>query len=206
MSRRIISLFLLISFGLNIFTSCSNGDLNVQKPVKPELTLEERLEKDPDAKALMQIRDDIIQRGYSRGIKGYQIKAAYIANDVNELNKLFAYSEEEVKELSSRIKALTQSLLTRYPELKEEFDRRRGEVCLDCDIDEITAKWDRGLMIYEGKILYSPEREPVRCRWINLVIDLSFCLLMPHPVLWAMCTYRAVCGNCEGGALDVICP
>jgi hypothetical protein len=175
----------------------------MKEPSSPKL--EEKLKDDPDLNELLGIREKVIQRGMSRGVKGSDIIAAYISNNLKELNRLFGYTEEEIEALNRRINMLTQSLLRKYPELKNELDKRSGQPCIECSIDEIAAKWDRELLIYQGAISFAPEREPIRCKWASLAIDLVFCSLLPHPILVVLCGYKAVCGNCEGGILDTIC-
>ena len=205
MTRKIISVVLLISFSFYIFASCSGEQEGIQDPKINKSTIEGKLEQDQALKELLKVREEIIQRGLSRGVNGNQIKAAYINNDLDKLNNLFGYNRDEIEALNLKIQTLVQSLENRYPEIKTKVEKRKDEVCFECSINEIAAKWDKELMIYEGRMLYSPERGPIKCRWVNLVVDLTLCLFMPNPVLWALCTYKSICGNCEGGVLDDIC-
>jgi hypothetical protein len=176
--------------------------------------VEEELKGSPEVRELLAVRDEIAGRALARHLTDEEVRDA--ALDAEKGNELLGLSGAEAGELQGRIDASLAQLYAKYPEL-EGLVAQAQPADGACDADGLAAAWARysALAASAGRggpdpatwAERAPAREPLRCRWVQLVAGFGMCAVKSGGSLlfYALCAYGVFCGSCSGGAADIIC-
>lgn len=147
------------------------------------------LRESNEVQELTAIWKDLRNRALSSGMPWQELMSAYQRQDEQLLrNSLGLTSQEEVF-LNNRLRELTRSLLSKFPELQAFV--KKAKPCINCGSAEVIGKVD---------ILTAPEG----CHWIQYTAALVVCSA-GGPVLYWPCAYLAYCSLCWGDIHDAIC-
>ncbi len=147
MFKRTISTIIIISVLSLIWYSCSENSIN-QPAAKPEGptgvetdNLNKKLINDPQVKELVDICDELIQTVIDRKITREELESAALDKQIAAAE--LGMSGIESERLIDHIKELSNSLLMKYPELKEMVQKQMKERCESCQISQVISNWDK---------------------------------------------------------------
>ena len=201
MFKRSISMIVIVSVLSLIWYSCSEDGIN-QPGSKSESSisdetenLNEALSNDPQVKELETIGHELIQITIDLKITQEELKSA--VRDKQLAADKLGMSKVESERLLDHIRELANSLLMKYPELKEMVEKQRDEQCEDCQIDQFINNWNK----ISAQQDQDNGRELLRMSYFTYVVALAGCAVgsVGNVLLYAICAYVVFCsytGKC----------
>jgi len=202
MFKRTISTIVIISVLSLTLYSCSENSIN-QPGAEPEGSigaetenLNKKLINDLQVKELVAIGDKLIQIVIDREITQEELESAAVDKQIAAAE--LGMSGIEAEELLDHIKKLSNSLLIKYPELKEMVQKQIDKQCGSCRISQVISNWDK----IRADQDQSNDRELLsKMSYTTYIVALVGCAVGSggNALLYAICTYVVYCsytGNC----------
>ncbi|MCD6380258.1 hypothetical protein J7M07_07435 [bacterium] len=201
MFKRSISMIVIVSVLSLVWYSCSEDGIN-QPNSKSEGSisdetenLNEELLNDPQVKELEAIGNELIQIAIDREITQEELESA--VKDEQIAAATLGMSRVESEKLLTHIKELGNSLLIKYPELKNMVQKRMKEDCEGCQTNEFINNWDK-IRAHQGQ---DNGRELLKMSYFTYIVALVGCYFASagNILLYAICAYVVYCnytGKC----------
>jgi hypothetical protein len=209
MKKFILLAIFVISLSI-IYLSCS------KKSDDPNITSESSQEKisiqgnsineirPVEVDELLQIRDQIAYRVVQNNISFEELNKAFKDQNSERIRELLGFTKEEVSQIDSRLKILQENILKKYPQVKEQYEKRKKE-CLSCKEANLRSVYEKihkkGFFkndLKAGLITSNEEGGGAGCNWIPYTACLVACTTT-GPVIYWFCAYVCVCSFCTGG-------
>ena len=164
----------------------------------------------PEVFELLKIRDAIAYRVVKNKISQADLAKAYQNQDTKTIQRLLGINKNELEIYQERIKQLRESLLKKYPELKEEYLKQLNcKSCKETDIKavykKITSTGFFNIINGEPTSIMTPptpntnsiikENGDGTCNWIPYTACLVVCT-STGPLFYWPCAYVCMCSFC----------
>lgn len=164
----------------------------------------------PELIELLKIRDAIAYRVVTNKISKVNLAKAFQNHDTNALQRLLGINNHELEIYQERIKRLRESLLKKYPDLKEEYLKQLNcKSCKETDINtvykKITSTGFFKVINGEPISIMTPstlntnsiikENGDGTCSWIPYTACLVVCT-STGPIFYWPCAYVCMCSFC----------
>jgi hypothetical protein len=151
----------------------------------------------PAVVELHAVSSEVVGRARALGVSGDEFLALYDSADPRALAKRLGYSLAQEQELVDRMVQARDELFGLHPELVEKA--RLAEPCTDCERDAVALVANS----LDAAATDELARQQIICNIPSLIGDLYGCM---RASLWSTsCARRAICTNCDGPGLDVLC-
>jgi hypothetical protein len=211
MLRRLLSLALAASLAGAPFSCAGDATVEprgetgrgIEDPLDGLARIEDELGASAEVQELLAMLKEVSGRLEERGMTPRDLARLESTKGVSAVEAL-GYSIEEAERFQSRLEALRDTLLARYPELRALVPETAAAPCgaeaprRSDDVNEVP--------------LDPPVKgsNRVTCKWGPFVIALIACANAAiaaggNPGVYFICAYQALCSYCGGGWVDSAC-
>lgn len=152
------------------------------------------MERDPDVRTLITVRDEITMRVLGLGVRPDELISAYQAGDEERIIDLLGYSHREISDFRDRLNSARNAVMDRYPQIERMIQESPPPTYGAYDFSFIENLMETGPNVMDHP----------NCRVVPYVAALAVCSLA-GPVLYWACAFVALCSFCSGGWVSAVC-
>ena len=162
--------------------------------IRQTTDIDHLLDRDPDVRTLLAVRDEITRRVIELHIPPDQLRRAYQAGDEYAIAELMGYSEAEIRAFRGRLDEARVAIFQKFPQVERMAQ------------ESPTPSYQTDDLFFLDHLRESEPNivDRATCRIVPYVAALSLCTLA-GPVFYWPCAYVALCSFCSGGWVGTIC-